>query len=365
MNYYYYYYYNTNGGKTTTTTSLLPLLLLLLSGLPREAFLKRVKNNEVLGCNDVMEALPGRPGHWKGMNGTLASPNYPMPYPARMQCRVDLKAPPHHRVRLVFTDFLLYHPLNYSNKNCNAMDSVTISESANSKLGTFCGTGNPLPIMSSGSFLSLVFRSLTSGPHVKGYRAEYTFLKDFGLTTGRQLDHHPCTFEFNSTVYPSGEIHSPNPGGKYPRDTVCHYVFHGRRDQRVMLDFLYFDIEGVAPCTANSKSDFVEFSNSPIEHVLPRRCGRYAPKTVESEGPYLRVTFRSDSKFEGMGFAATFSFFSGKNKDARSSDANHEHQPLSVATAGTAVVTRAGRWVLTMAIVTQASTLPLLLHRLL
>lgn len=68
-------------------------------------------------------------------------------------------------------------------------------------------------------------------------------------------------------------------------------------------------------------------STKPINQSLLRQ-------TVESEGPYLRLIFRSDSKFEGMGFAATFSFFSGKDKDERSSDANHEHQPLSVATAG-------------------------------
>lgn len=56
-----------------------------------------------------------------------------------------------------------------------------------------------------------------------GLMASTFFSPDFGLTAGRQLDHHPCIFEFNSTVYPSGEIHSPNPGGtlKTPLKTLA------------------------------------------------------------------------------------------------------------------------------------------------
>ncbi|XP_063839847.1 suppressor of lurcher protein 1-like [Scylla paramamosain] len=329
---------------TTTTTCLLPLLLLLLAtGTPHKVTARRIKNNEVLGCNEVMEAWRGRDGHWLGMNGSLISPNFPMPYPSRLQCRVDLKAPQQHRIRLHFTHFYLYHPLNSSHRNCEVMDSLTVSESPTSRLGTFCGVGKPLPIMSSGSFLSLVFRSLTSGPHVTGYRAIYTFLRDFGLTSGHQLLHHPCTFEFNSTLYPSGEIHSPNPGGKYPRNTVCHYVFHGRSDQRVRLDFKFLDVEGVAPCSLDSDSDFVEFSSQPGEHeyVLPRRCGRFAPKAVESEGSFLRVTFRSNHKYEGLGFAASFRFFTAKNKKTPG-----HMQPLSVAASGSGGVWwwRHDRW---------------------
>ncbi|KAG7167013.1 Suppressor of lurcher protein 1-like 1 [Homarus americanus] len=261
------------------------------------------------------------------MNGTLASPNFPHPYPARLQCRVDFKAPQQHRVQLVFSHFLLYHPLNLSNRNCDAMDSVTISEGTKYKVGTFCGPGLPRPIMSSGSYLSLVFRSYTSGPHVTGYKATYTFLQNFGLDTGHQVEDQRCVFEYNSTSYPSGEFYSPNPGGTYPRNTVCHYIFRGLRHQRVKVEFRYFDVEGVAPCTAKSDSDYVEFSNLPTQELLsPRRCGRFAPKVVESDGPFFRVTFRSNHKLDGKGFAAAFKFLS---KD----DDTSLVQPLSVTTA--------------------------------
>ncbi|KAG8324212.1 hypothetical protein J6590_097837 [Homalodisca vitripennis] len=40
---------------------------------------------------------------------------------------------------------------------------------------------------------------------------------------------------------------SPNIPGFYPRDTECHYFFHGDTNQRVRLHFHYFDVEGVLP----------------------------------------------------------------------------------------------------------------------
>ncbi|XP_071520006.1 suppressor of lurcher protein 1-like [Panulirus ornatus] len=330
------------------------LLLLLLSDLPgpQQSSGKRLGGNEVFSCNEVVEAWLGSAGEWRGMNGSLESPNFPRPYPARLQCRVDLKAPPEHRIQLAFTHFLLFHPLNLSNRNCDAMDSVTISGASKNKIGTFCGAGVPRPVMSSGPYLSLVFRSYTSGPHVTGYRAIYKFLRNFGLTTGQQLDHHPCVFEYNSTLHPTGEFHSPNPGGIYPRNTVCHYIFRGSRHEKVKLEFKYFDIEGVAPCSAKSDSDYVEFSNHPTQDFLPRRCGRFAPKVVESEGPFFRVTFRSNHKFDGTGFAAAFQFL--PNDDDRTMA-----RPLSLATAG------ADSWASLAFICVMITTSKIIIHQVL
>ncbi|XP_045620861.2 suppressor of lurcher protein 1 isoform X2 [Procambarus clarkii] len=318
------------GGQQAPSPTLIIVLTLMHLFYCQHASAKRLGGNDVFSCNEVVEAWPGEEaGEWLAMNGSLVSPNFPKPYPARLQCRVHLKAPHGYRVQLLFTHFLLFHPLNLSNRNCDAMDSVTITDDSQHKLGTFCGPGLPSPIMSSGPHLTLVFRSYTSGPNVTGYRAVYTFLKNFGMKTGRQLDSQPCVFEYNSTCYPRGEFHSPNPGGTilywpstscvlslcctrgtYPRNTVCHYIFRGCNHQKVKVMFKYFDVEGVAPCTAESGSDYVEFSNLPTQDILPRRCGRFAPKVVESDGPFFRVTFHSNHKFDGMGFAATFHFLS-------------------------------------------------------
>ncbi|KAG8251342.1 hypothetical protein J6590_081774 [Homalodisca vitripennis] len=74
--------------------------------------------------------------------------------------------------------------------------------------------------------------------------------KNFGVMTGVQHDALPCAFMFNSTGpqgSPNGTFSSPNFPGFYPRDTECHYFFHGDTNQRVRLHFHYFDVEGVLP----------------------------------------------------------------------------------------------------------------------
>nr|XP_053644101.1 LOW QUALITY PROTEIN: cubilin-like [Cherax quadricarinatus] len=267
--------------------------------------LRKVNVNVKMEMNRL-KAWREESGEWRAMNGTLVSPNFPRPYPARLQCRVDFKAPQRHRIRLVPSHTSSLPPLNLSNRR--TVVAVKISEGRQHKLATFCGPGIPHPIMSSGSYLSLVFRSYTSGPHVTGYRAVYTFLKtnERPLQTskdenckntdllGNQFTTTAEMFQFQEqlSLMPLSifvtflqtlqcfELSSALlcPTGIYPRNTVCQYIFRGLDNQKVKLTFKYFDIEGVAPCTAESDSDYVEFSSTIEQDLLPRRCGRFAPK---------------------------------------------------------------------------------------
>ncbi|XP_037782113.1 suppressor of lurcher protein 1-like [Penaeus monodon] len=289
----------------------------------------------VISCNEVIEARRGEGGKWTGLNGTVVSPNFPQQYPARLQCRVDFKAPPSYRVRILFTDFLLHHPLNVSNRNCDVVDSLSLFEGTQkgSRLAVFCGPGVPRPVMSSGSYLSLKFRSYTSGPDVKGYKAHFLFVNDFGLETGRQLVPNRCVFEFNSTETSSGEFYTPNPGGKYPRNTECQYVFVALPHQKVRLSFKFFDVEGIAPCSDRSDSDYCFKTSAglplnyfptpsclpPFPHFLLHPLPLLFPflllpspsfplQVIDSPGPYFCVTFRSNHKFDGLGFAASYTF---------------------------------------------------------
>lgn len=70
---------------------------------------------------------------------------------------------------------------------------------------------------------------------------------DFGITSGRQSPEFPCAFVFNSSETRNGTFASPNFPGFYPRDTECHYFFHGTKTEKVHLHFSYFDVEGVLP----------------------------------------------------------------------------------------------------------------------
>ena len=56
-----------------------------------------------------------------------------------------------------------------------------------------------------------------------------------------------CGFEFRSERESNGTFSSPNYPGLYPRNTECHYLFYGQVNERIYIEFLYFDVEGVPP----------------------------------------------------------------------------------------------------------------------
>ncbi|KAL0275067.1 UNVERIFIED_CONTAM: hypothetical protein PYX00_003047 [Menopon gallinae] len=177
------------------------------------------------------------------------------------------------------------------------------------KIDSFCGGAIPKPLMSNGPRLMLEFRGIYSSRHVRGFRAAYRFTENFGITSGKQLMEYPCAFVFNSNDSRNGTFSSPNFPGFYPRDTECHFFFHGRPREKVHLHFTYFDVEGVLPCEAISASDYVEFSNFMArDRKYARYCGQLKEFHVESERKFFRVTFRSNDRLDGTGFQANYQF---------------------------------------------------------
>lgn len=61
------------------------------------------------------------------------------------------------------------------------------------------------------------------------------------------MGEYPCAFVFNGSKKRNGTFTSPNFPGSYPRDTECHYFFHGSNKDKVHIQFVYFDVEGVLP----------------------------------------------------------------------------------------------------------------------
>ncbi|KAL1419251.1 hypothetical protein MTO96_005345 [Rhipicephalus appendiculatus] len=135
------------------------------------------------------------------------------------------------------------------------------------------------------------------------------FVTDFGITSGKQDTSFACGFAYNSSDSTNGSFASPNWPGIYPRDTECHYFFYGVPGEKVFIEFAYFDIEGLPPCTAETASDYVEFSSARrADHKIPRHCGMQKPPNIESEGEFFRVTFRTNDRFDGTGFSAQYQF---------------------------------------------------------
>lgn len=136
---------------------------------------------------------------------------------------------------------------------------------------------------------------------------------DFGITEGQQDNRGTCAFNYQSSVKPYGEITSPNYNGLYPRNTECHYLFYGRGNERVHITFLDFDVDGLNPrCEESTKSDYVSFSNfaDTEDRKMTRMCGQISKEKREiwSDGPFFRVTFKSNDIYDSTGFQAFYQF---------------------------------------------------------
>ncbi|RZF38176.1 hypothetical protein LSTR_LSTR005537 [Laodelphax striatellus] len=244
-------------------------------------------------------------------SGTLISPGYPGPYPPRSSCLFDFQGRGKERVQITFTDFSLYHPTD-DPKECDSVDAVMIYvlvDGRPEKSESFCGESIPMSVMSNGPKMRLQFQGLYSASHVRGFKATYVFIEDYGIRWGRQLPDYTCAFALSSNASLTGVVHSPNHPGHYPRDTECHYFFYGEHFQRVRLHFTLFDVEGMLPCEANSASDYIEFSDMMLrDDKYARSCGQLQPFFVQSESNFFRVTFRSNDRLDATGFNATYRF---------------------------------------------------------
>ncbi|XP_071514562.1 suppressor of lurcher protein 1-like isoform X2 [Panulirus ornatus] len=222
--------------------------------------------------------------------GEVMSPGYPGSYQSPSTCTLTFLGATYHRVQLIFTAFHLREPPHYvkPHERCLHTDSVAVFNlrdnwTSQEEVDTFCGASIPLPIMSS--------------------------TPDLGMLSGHQVSPGVCQFVHRSIDAKNGTFYSPNPEGYYPQDTTCTYLFYGHQGEVVRLNFKYFDVEGVMPCDKTTDSDYLEFSNFPsADRKIPSYCGNVHPTVIQSDSSYFRVTFKSNKKFSGTGFAADYQF---------------------------------------------------------
>ncbi|XP_077284917.1 CUB domain-containing protein Sol1 [Arctopsyche grandis] len=274
-------------------------------------------------------------------NGTFASPHYPGPYPSRSHCRYDFQGRGKERIQIVFQDFSLYHPTDESTtcESIDALQAYVHIDGRMEKIDSFCASTTPRPIMSNGPRMMLEFRGIYSSRYIRGFKAFYSFTENFGVTDGKQLTEFPCAFVFNSSETRNGTFSSPNYPGSYPRDTECHYFFHGLQKEKVHLHFTYFDIEGVLPCEAMSASDYVEFSNFMArDRKYNRHCGQLKEFHIESDRKFFRVTFRSNDRLDGTGFKANYQFLDEVESYTSKPDTGKSSSIKEMSTIGTLVL---------------------------
>ncbi|BFZ25077.1 hypothetical protein BsWGS_28115 [Bradybaena similaris] len=284
---------------------------------------KSIKNE--FQCNQKIESAHHQ-------NGTISSPYHPEAYPPQITCRYEFIGVGRERIQLRFLHLDLYYangdPMDA--KDCQNSDSVTVYVYTNGQmqeLKTWCGRKLPPMVMSSQHTMTVEFHSIHSSSTVTGFKAQYSFVTNFGITEGQQDNRGTCAFNYQSSVKSEGEITSPNYNGLYPRNTECHYLFYGRGKERVHITFLDFDVDGLNPrCEESTSSDYVSFSNfaDSEDRKMTRMCGQSSQdkREIWSDGPFFRVTFKSNERYDSTGFQAFYQF-RGVSED---NDGKQDHQ---------------------------------------
>ena len=103
------------------------------------------------------------------LSGSVASPNFPKQYESNLQCEWAITAPSGSRIRIDFNSFELE-----DNPECK-FDKFEIIDSQMER--TFCGRKSPGPLFSSGSSMTLRFKSDEMN-EFKGFNAIYSFINN-------------------------------------------------------------------------------------------------------------------------------------------------------------------------------------------
>ncbi|KAH8236449.1 hypothetical protein KR026_002293, partial [Drosophila bipectinata] len=265
-------------------------------------------------CKQIFDSRVNKSGTFDS-NQLLLTKHVGVAGSKNLQCRYEFEAQLGERIQIRFHDFNI--PTEHENStSCQPGDALHVVTQVRERYETqelLCGAFLPKPLMSNGPRLQLQFvgqnpPAMTNKVQYYGFRAEYRFLTNFGIMSGIQKG-QDCAFVYNSSERISGLFHSPNFPGYYLENVVCHYYFYAASDERVVLHFTYFDVEGIGTCDHQTASDYLEFSNfMSTDRKYSRYCGKLQNFEMRSDGRFFRVTLHSNDRFVAIGFRALYTF---------------------------------------------------------
>ncbi|CAL8331735.1 unnamed protein product [Lota lota] len=244
--------------------------------------------------------IAGAGGSLQGDMGDLLTPGFPAQnYQNGALYQWRISVPKGERVRLTFTSFDLVPEL------CGDYVEVFDGHKAGAaRLGKLCGGKLPKPLESSGSTMSLRFRTdatLTS----RGFSATYTKSSlppvVIPTTTPRPVT-TPADSGCGGPALLSGRkgvIQSLGFPSSYPADLHCSWSIMVPRGRLVELQFTDMAIPGEM---GRCPEDTLTISDS--YRTLGTYCGYVLPPVLVSAGDTMVVRFRSDSRLTDRGFSA-------------------------------------------------------------
>ncbi|OBS59847.1 hypothetical protein A6R68_09045 [Neotoma lepida] len=232
-------------------------------------------------------------GDVTGESGYVASEGFPNLYPPNKKCIWTITVPEGQTVSLSFRVFdMELHP------SCryDALEVFAGSGTSGQRLGRFCGTFRPAPVVAPGNQVTLRMTT-DEGTGGRGFLLWYSGRATSGT------EHQFCGGRMEKA---QGTLTTPNwPESDYPAGISCSWHIIAPSNQVIMLTFGKFDVEPDTYCRYDSVSVF-NGAVSDDSKRLGKFCGDKAPSPISSEGNELLVQFVSDLSVTADGFSASY-----------------------------------------------------------
>ncbi|RVE59186.1 hypothetical protein OJAV_G00201620 [Oryzias javanicus] len=238
--------------------------------------------------------------------GMVESPNFPNIYPANAMCSWTIQASSGNTINYTFIAF----DLEASFTSC--YDYIKLYNGPDEQaplIGTYCGQTPPPASSTTGSALTMVFRTDSS-----------LFMSGFQMMWYQ----NGCGDELAG---PSGSFSSPGYPNKYPENRECIWYITTSAGSSITLTIHEFDVEFHPDCTY----DVLEVYGGPDLSApqLVRLCSTTSsPMQVSSTGNLLTVRFKSDDYVSGRGFNASWAEVQGGCGGPITAPSGEIHSPL-------------------------------------
>lgn len=257
----------------------------------------------------------------------LSSPNYPGLYPNNTDCIRVITAPIGHTLKLDFRDKFSLEP----SEECK-FDYLEIRDGAHGYdplIGRYCGESYPPAIPSTSRSLWLRFRS-DENIEYSGFRAIWEEVpkpeSGNGSSTVKETEIPDLPVCIHRLSFPDqGFLNRSDIDRQFVKHATmyktkleCMWIIEVKKDWKIQLQFLKFNLAVPNECTSNFV-DVFPGSTQP-DHRLSNFCGSIA-ETVVSPSNILQVRFVAE-KPDGFpsNFEAMYTAFRDKVKSAEPTD---------------------------------------------
>ncbi|XP_028288640.1 cubilin [Parambassis ranga] len=239
--------------------------------------------------------------------GVVESLNFPNDYPANTLCSWTIQASSGNTINYTFTAF----EVEGTSSSC-FHDYIKLYDGTSEQsrlIGTYCGFNPPPANGTSGSALTLVFRT-DSSVSKPGFQMMW-----YQNGCGGEL------------FGPSGSISSPGYPNKYPDNRECIWYITTSAGSSITLNIHEFDVEFHQDCNY----DVLEVYGGPdlSSPQLAKLCTTTTtPMSISSTGNRITVRFKSDAYVSGRGFNASWVEVQGGCGGPVTAPSGEIHSPL-------------------------------------